>query len=755
MKRKDAWLIALLAFAAVAFFYKIIFFRQIYYAGDWMYFFQPWTALASEGIQKGLFYLWNPYLANGEPLLANIQVAVLYPLKLVFYLLPFSWASKIYILEHFFLAGSFLYLLLRHYRLGRLAGFIGSFIFMFSGWMLVQVEFFSALGSVIWLAVVWLLWERALATGRSVYFLAVGLALALQFYAGYTFIFYYTNIAMIMYLVATRKPNLKALWMWAFLTGLIMVQLWPTAELVPHTIRTNWTFKEVSTWSLPPLFLVKFVLPGIFGSTNLQETASQPFGTSFFAIKQYWLSTFYLGILPLLFLLFSWSGRKRGYFWEIIALSSLLLSFSATFPVTRFFYQYLPLAKSFTHPASFMFFFLFALVLFISRGIDNFAAADLRLQRSHFLVLLIGGAGACGLAYFLFRYLSLLPEQKLWLETNFWQFCLKLLAAAAVLYLWYRCKTSRLVKTLVVAFVALDLVYFGLSVNPTVNDRFFSKPSGNLDLVRTELGPGRAFFEPEAQMNRLMSGRDREENYYSLRSALQPNTGLPYHVPYVFEYGYITIKNYKDLLYRARYLPSIMDSGIIDMLGGKLIFSYNKLEHPKLQLLSAKEIRIYKNTAALPDAWLVHRVKQLPAQATVDYLAGPDFDPRQEVVLEDGVTLPENGPAGRDLYFRELPVQRADTDRYRIDTESAGPGWLVNNDIYFPGWNARLDNQRINIYKADYILKAVPVPAGTHQVEFIYQPVSFYGGLIVTLLTLLSVTVILLKKWNFLMCSGV
>ena len=108
--------------------------------------------------------------------------------------------------------------------------------------------------------------------------------------------------------------------------------------------------------------------------------------------------------MPLLFLAFSWRGRKRGYFWEAVALISLFLAMSADFPVTRYYYQYMPLARSFTHPASFMFFFIFALVIFIVRGIDNFLRPEFRPSRKLFTAGLGAITAGYGLIYLIFYH---------------------------------------------------------------------------------------------------------------------------------------------------------------------------------------------------------------------------------------------------------------------------------------------------------------------------------------------------------------
>ena len=63
---------------------------------------------------------------------------------------------------------------------------------------------------------------------------------------------------------------------------------------------------------------------------------------------------------------------------------------------------------------------------------------------------------------------------------------------------------------------------------------------------------------------------------------------------------------------------------------------------------------------------------------------------------------------------------------------------LVLSDMYYPGWKAFVDGEETKIYRADYTFRAIPLNAGTHQVEFVYDPISFKVGAGVTVLGILG-----------------
>jgi uncharacterized membrane protein YfhO len=63
---------------------------------------------------------------------------------------------------------------------------------------------------------------------------------------------------------------------------------------------------------------------------------------------------------------------------------------------------------------------------------------------------------------------------------------------------------------------------------------------------------------------------------------------------------------------------------------------------------------------------------------------------------------------------------------------------LVLSDTYYPGWKVFVDGSPEKIYQANYTFRAVPLRAGTYQVKFVYDPMSFKLGAGVTFLGILG-----------------
>ena len=64
-------------------------------------------------------------------------------------------------------------------------------------------------------------------------------------------------------------------------------------------------------------------------------------------------------------------------------------------------------------------------------------------------------------------------------------------------------------------------------------------------------------------------------------------------------------------------------------------------------------------------------------------------------------------------------------------------GFVLLNEIHYPGWEAFLDGKPAEIFRADGIFRALLVPAGSHQIELRFRPRHFAWGAAVSALTLL------------------
>ena len=169
---------------------------------------------------------------------------------------------------------------------------------------------------------------------------------------------------------------------------------------------------------------------------------------------------------------------------------------------------------------------------------------------------------------------------------------------------------------------------------------------------------------------------------------------------------------------------------------------------PRWKLLgrTARE-EVYENARALPRAWLVTDVRALDEEAALKVIRtglmpdGSMWEPERTALVEPG--------SGTKLYETAAPGGGAEFTRYepnRVDlrTKAGAPSILVLSENHYPGWRAYLDGRPAGVLRVNYNQRGVLVPAGEHEVSFVYRPKSVIIGAVISLLT----AVLLIVWWR-------
>ena len=120
---------------------------------------------------------------------------------------------------------------------------------------------------------------------------------------------------------------------------------------------------------------------------------------------------------------------------------------------------------------------------------------------------------------------------------------------------------------------------------------------------------------------------------------------------------------------------------------------------------------------------------------------GIDFN--REVILEESAEIPDDDCATQKSrtsksasHFLEIMDTR-NPNRIDMRTITETPAWLVISEVWYPGWQARLDGEPVSILRANYLFRAVHVPSGDHKLTFTYNPFSFWAGIVLTSMSLI------------------
>jgi hypothetical protein len=163
---------------------------------------------------------------------------------------------------------------------------------------------------------------------------------------------------------------------------------------------------------------------------------------------------------------------------------------------------------------------------------------------------------------------------------------------------------------------------------------------------------------------------------------------------------------------------------------------------------------VFENLRARPRAWLVPQAMNLPAEEIFKAIRtsrlpdGRPFDPALLALVEAPISLtPQQADENRSAEIVGLSA-----DEMQVRTNSAGAGFLVTSDVFYPGWEATIDGAPVTIYQTDYALRGVQVPSGTHLVRFQFRPRSFYYGIALSTMSLLLLIAVM-RWWQQLRFS--
>jgi len=283
LRGSDRRIAALLLALTVFFYWKIIFTRQVMFPWDAGDFFYPYLAYVHEELRHFRLPLWLPYAFSGFPIIADPEGQIFYPPNWLMVLvhpfapLPFRLV-EIQIIVHYFLAGLFMFHLARDYTRDTLSALFGGVLFMFSGAMVAHAQHLAIINANAWFPLVFLLARRGLLENQRFYTLAAGVFFGIEILTGHLQHAVLLGLLLFLYFAyeacaGPARAQLWPRWMWQLAliatigAGLAMVQLLPTAELSPLSIRT-----QVSHWDVTqgnhPAYLWTLFLPNYFGGIN-------------------------------------------------------------------------------------------------------------------------------------------------------------------------------------------------------------------------------------------------------------------------------------------------------------------------------------------------------------------------------------------------------------------------------------------------------------------------------------------------------
>jgi hypothetical protein len=733
---------------------------------------QNYPAFASPG------FLWTPLLLTGFPVLADPQTCLFYPICFLSkHLLSGYQGWNLYVLSAYFLSAVFAALFAFRLTKSNLAAVIAGLIYGFGGYQISELRHIQIIQTAVWLPL--LLYFVACLRQRTKWttlqLAAMAATAALTILAGHPQTAAYIFTATVAYAAfgaslnreTSKKENFKQALVVTTLSAAAIffggavaaVQLLPSYELSQQSVRTAFGYKDFIVGQLEPMqvlgFMVPYMLGGNFGSLDGLPFSEQgpPPGLMFFGFAPIILSIFAIARLR---------AKAMVPFLIVTIVVSFLFALGGNTPLAHLFHA-IPLLGSFRG--------LYRILLLPTLAISILSAiaiakieSDTRAEATSFKAEVIGSWNKLGRAKHVLLCLYILVGA---LVPTFLFGTLPLLL--------YKSRPQQLWRR-----ALLVLSIFVVLWSYAVNSQWFKE------------SPQIATFSPPMGCEQLKEKlQTSNQRIFTLRGLAAEAGEYPPNLSRLW--GVSNASGYEPLMPR-RYMKmlEIAEGGFLqppwrikaqdrsfdicavryllapaDAFGGRAFvegaWNYWKLTSQKDGVLC------YENTRARPRFYLVpdHRdVNEQEALVAIKTSALPNgeiFDPETMVLIESdsaASSIPASSIPASPIPASSIPatdsrrtgssisaisLDKIADERFELSTESDFSGYLVVADQYYPGWKALLDGQATPILRANYVQRAITLPAGKHKVVFTYEPESYRIGLLISsiALILLALTAII------------
>jgi hypothetical protein len=745
--------------------------------------------------KEGSLPLWFPYMFSGMPTLAsgmysdpshtpmvkyhqwlNPMTYINLAVNVLFFNRDNSWEVAI-----FFFAGVFMFLLARQLGFSHLIALCAAIAYMFCNFFVGsvaaghggKVKTIAYIPLVVW-SVMRFFKERNLLTWS-----AMGFVMGIFFLdPGHTQILYYGFLMLGIYFVFSAIDQFKEDKAGVIKNGLgigsamavglgfgalnyfsnfvysdvtmraVAPAFAEAGELAGGS--SGMTFDYITMWSFHPLESITFFIPTFFGLESPYYWGWMTFTSS----------AFYFGLLPMIAALVAVIYRRNTVtkFLMAVAVVSLLISFGRFFePFFKLMLAVLPFFSKFRVPSMILCLFTFSVSLLSCYGLDFIfnPSEEEKKKRGDLNRIIMYGMialsvlllfallfkdGFSGMFSFMadddakrFNTQQLAQLKQFRIETlsgGVIRFGILGLIILSIIYFYIKDKISSTlglsVLIIILAFDTISLNKKVLRPQTRVPASYEFQETETIKFLKSDPGNFRIF----SLLEHAQSGSPMW-NYFGLQS--------------IGGYSPTKMRIYQDIidfsLYKSSDPQFPINMNVVNMLNVKYLIANGQLPANKgfklVKIDNAGKNLVFENTNALPRAFFVKKVLVEPdRQKIIDGLNSENFNPLATALIEKNPAAPI-----QTFDSSAVSVTEYRSNKITIEAYTDKPSLLVLSEIYYPhGWNAFVDGKETEIYKTNYILRSVAVPAGRHKVEFVFEPKEFELGIWVSTVSFFGVT---------------
>lgn len=512
-------------------------------------------------------------------------------------------------------------------------------------------------------------------------------------------------------------------------------------------------YDYATQWSFSPGETFTFLIPNYYGFGKLSYSGPETGGKEM-KIPTYWGqkpfedAAPYMGIFIFFFAILGAIANRKDVFVQALIFISIfawILSFGYTLPVLyNFFYYNVPMFNKFRAPSMALVLVNFAFPILAGYGLNSLINWNKEQSQQGkkttqiflyislaFLVLGFAFTTMFKDAY----YQAMASSQSLRLPENFRDF------------IWSNMINDWYINGFILV-IAFYLSY--LFVSRKIKFAYFIYPLFILlifDLWRVGYRP---MDIPEEKLSLQVFPKDDAFDYVKKDKEIfrvadfasaSPNVSAHYLLQNVNGYHSAKLRVYQDMLDFTSQgnTSNVMSPFMWNLLNVKYILAKEDMKVPPIYTSQRTGTRVYYNASYLPRAFFVDSSEIKTPKEILTSLKNADFDPKKVVFFEKDEKLKFEKPNENNF----VNIRQYKNEYISMDVNATGSNLLVLSEIYYPDWKAYLDGKEIEIYKADYILRAVLIPNGKHKLELKFESKPFNTGKNLSLAANILLTVLL------------
>jgi len=441
---------------------------------------------------------------------------------------------------------------------------------------------------------------------------------------------------------------------------------------------------------------------------------------------------YYAGAIVVFLFAVGIAFADKKYVWWLAAVAALgiMLSWGKNFALLNYFlFDYLPGYNKFRSVTFTIILFLFAAPLLGMLGVEKIMQEGLSQKAKRRLLFVLAFTGGLCLLLWMgagaFSFMregesqlppwftsALIDDRMSLFRGDALRSLIFIVLAFVAIYFEVWTKISP------VAFFAFFIAIITIDV-AAVDNRFLNKANYQRKREAT-------FFAPTEADNLISQDKSHYRVYNIQPGAFTSEAHTSYFHNSIGGYHGAKLKRYMDLYDSCLFRET--NAFITDAQNGKLDFSKRGV----MNMLNIKYLvygpgrdNVIVNPNALGNAWFVDQAVAVHSP-TEELAAVCAADTKHVAVIDDSKFKP--GQFSGDS-TATITLTEHTPNRMKYESQSQQNGLAVFSEIYYPkGWKATIDGKEAEILRADYVLRALNVPAGKHTIEFKFEPAAYVTG---------------------------